>query len=363
VRATLREASLFASSRKRCATALVIAVGAAACARANSFDRQDPVGVTQSAPLPKTPELPPADAGEEIDARSAVLDATVLPQARLVELGLQIKEHDAPHLRWRQVENLNWQAIATASELTAAPTAQAPCEAGMQLIQGNALVDASGSAETDRVEALQDSACTEWRVPKRICGAFSETKWQTLRQELKTVPRAVCMDTYEYPNRKGEYPLTVVTYAEANAYCTRENKRICTETEWTFACEGEEGRPYPYGYARDAKACPIDRPRIEPPEDTFIPRTMHRTALGIDQMWQGERSGDYASCVSPFGVHDMTGNVDEWTRSVRKWGYPMILKGGHWSYVRGRCRPQTRGHGPRYVNVETGFRCCKDVAP
>jgi formylglycine-generating enzyme len=353
---------LFASSRNSIA-ALLIAIAIAACARVNGVDRSDPIGVTHSAPLARTPDLLVDSGSETMDASSTLPEATVLRQARLVELGLRIKEHDAPHRRWRQVENLNWQAIATPAGLTPEPEMHAPCEAGMQLVQGSALVDSAGSAETDGVEALQDSACTEWRVPKRICGVFSETKWQTLRKDLKTVPLAVCMDTYEYPNRKGEYPLTVVTYSEATAYCTRENKRLCTETEWTFACEGEEGRPYPYGYTRDAKACPIDRPRIEPPEDTFIPRTMHRTALGIDQMWQGERSGDYAACVSTFGVHDMTGNVDEWTRSVRKWGYTMILKGGHWSYVRGRCRPQTRGHGPRYVNVETGFRCCKDAVP
>jgi formylglycine-generating enzyme required for sulfatase activity len=57
----------------------------------------------------------------------------------------------------------------------------------------------------------------------------------------------------------------------------------------------------------------------------------------------------------------MTGNVDEWTRSVRNYGYKMILKGGHWGPGRQRCRPQTRGHGPYYIRYDQGFRCCADI--
>ena len=93
------------------------------------------------------------------------------------------------------------------------------------------------------------------------------------------------------------------------------------------------------------------------------PRTTARTAHGADHSWRGTRSGEAARCVSPYGIHDLTGNVDEWTQSVRRGGYQMILKGGHWGPARQRCRPQTRGHGPHYVRYDQGFRCCADPAP
>ena len=144
--------------------------------------------------------------------------------------------------------------------------------------------------------------------------------------------------------------------------CKRVGKRLCTESEWTFACEGEEGSPYPYGYSRDATACRIDVLANRPGDKALIPRTTASAALAMDSAWQGKRAGEMPRCKSPFGVHDMTGNVDEWTRSVRPHGYRMILKGGHWGPVRQRCRPQTRGHGPRYVRYDQGFRCCTDAS-
>jgi formylglycine-generating enzyme len=359
---TRPEVSLF---RSYCNAARGLGIYALVVSACGSRAAQEPVGVS----LPKTPAVeaePPAqDAGitrEATNADGSVTDANVQTAPRLIELGYAIREHRAYARSWRQVQGLNWQAIAPPSTaITKAPQREGPsCEPGMVSIRGRHLLDPKGSDQTDRVESLQDATCTRWSVPKRICAEFSAAKWSETRATLPTQELAYCIDRFEYPNRAGEYPLAVVTYAEAEGYCKREGKRMCTETEWTFACEGEEGRPYPYGYERDSKACPVDRPRIEPEEDTFAPRTTHRTALGIDRMWQGEPSGKFAACISPFGVNDMTGNVDEWTRSIRTWGYRMILKGGHWSYVRGRCRPQTRGHGPRYVNVETGFRCCSD---
>ncbi|NOU34148.1 MAG: SUMF1/EgtB/PvdO family nonheme iron enzyme [Polyangiaceae bacterium] len=307
----------------------------------------------------------PSDAAVPDAAPAEAADAGPVGP-RLLELGYRInKTHKEPHLSWRQVQTLNWQAVAEGLAPLPPASALSPseCPTGMISIRGGLLLDKKGKDDTDLVEAAQDTACEQWRVPKRVCDRFSEEKWKALAAAFPRKDMHFCVDRYEYPNRQGEFPLVVTTFSESEKYCAKEGKRLCTENEWTLACEGEEGRPYPYGYARDATACPIDRPRIEPPEDTFIPRTNGHTARGIDTMWQGERSGAFARCVSPFGVADMTGNVDEWTRSVRTWGYKMILKGGHWSYVRARCRPQTRGHGPKYVNVETGFRCCQDAPP
>ena len=63
-------------------------------------------------------------------------------------------------------------------------------------------------------------------------------------------------------------------------------------------------------------------------------------------------------CVSSFGVHDLTGNVDEWTTSTRTSGFRSVLKGGYWSVVRNRCRPSTRAHNEGHRYYQQGFRCC-----
>ena len=76
------------------------------------------------------------------------------------------------------------------------------------------------------------------------------------------------------------------------------------------------------------------------------------------RLWQGEPSGARTNCKSAFGVHDMTGNVDEWV--VNESGHPFKsgLKGGYWGPVRDRCRPMTTAHGEEFSYYQVGFRCC-----
>ncbi|RYE82470.1 MAG: hypothetical protein EOO75_20655, partial [Myxococcales bacterium] len=247
-----------------------------------------------------------------------------------------------------------------------APAASDACPAGMQLVAGGLLVDRQGRDDSDEVLRLQNEACTRWLTDDRdlngLCTRFDPERWRALSAGLPRRPVRVCVDRYEYPNVRGEYPLVVVTFAEAETMCAKAGKRMCTESEWTLACEGEEGRPYPYGHERDEQACTIGILAPGPAKDMFAPRTTARTARGTDRSWRGTRSGQSPRCVSPYGVEDLTGNVDEWTRTVRRGGYTMIMKGGHWGPARQRCRPQTRGHGPRYVRYDQGFRCCSDPA-
>src|SRR5687767_10713653 len=155
--------------------------------------------------------------------------------------------------------------------------------------------------------------------------------------------------------------MIVATFHESEAICKKESKRLCTENEWTWACEGEEARPYPYGYTRDATACVIDRTWRPFTEGGLQPRDGQKAREELDRLWQGEPSGSRAACKSPYGVYDMTGNVDEWTRTVNSTGYSSILKGGYWGPVRARCRPSTRAHNEDFVAYQQSFRCCADA--
>lgn len=169
-----------------------------------------------------------------------------------------------------------------------------------------------------------------------------------------------CMDTYEWPNRVGANPAVMVTWLEAQESCASVGKRLCGEDEWTYACEGDSMVPYPYGYERDATACNIDR-HFDPPDRRLISHASHAAALAeAARVYTAVPSGSMARCVSPSGVHDLTGNVDEWTVSATGRPYRSALKGGWWGFVRTRCRPTTRAHFEHFRYYQIGFRCCAD---
>ncbi len=310
-----------------------------------------------------------APAAEPAAAPSAEASAAQI-KARAEELSIpitQIYQHRRHH--WRRLSAVNWQAFDEAPPPMPpdeSPPAPRGCPSDMVRVAGRFLVSESG-ADDDRVLLVQNEACVEWRSGSHgadgLCARFDPARWAAARERLGRRALDLCVDRWEYPNRRGEYPIIVSTYSESRAYCAREGKRLCTESEWTFACEGEAGLPYPYGYERDPSACNFERKVPLDIADDFAPRMLPSTAAALDRAFEGLRSGERPRCVSPFGVGDMTGNVDEWTTSVRRGGYQMILKGGHSGFVRSRCRPATRGHGPLYVNHSQGFRCCADAPP
>jgi hypothetical protein len=223
-------------------------------------------------------------------------------------------------------------------------------------------LDLHGEA-TGEIERIQDDACTDWiskEFPAR-CRTFDKAKIDEEVAKLPTRELDFCMDRFEYPNVLGQNPVIVVTFHEAESLCEKSQKRLCNENEWTFACEGEEVRPYPYGYARDSQSCVVDRNWRPFAEGALQPRDGAGARAELDRLWQAEPSGSRSTCKSPFGVYDMTGNVDEWTRSARTTGFSSILKGGYWGPVRARCRPATRAHNEDFVAYQQGFRCCGDA--
>ncbi len=177
------------------------------------------------------------------------------------------------------------------------------------------------------------------------------------------VHKRVCMDRFEWPNRPGAKPDVGMDWNEANAQCSAVGKRLCSDTEWTLACEGQEHLPYPYGYQRNPSACNIDKPYIEPDDAKWANlKTRAAEAARLDQR---EGSGTRESCVSPYGLYDMTGNVDEWVVNenghTKEKPYVSGLKGGYWGPVRDRCRPMTTDHNQWHTGYQIGFRCCQDV--
>lgn len=238
------------------------------------------------------------------------------------------------------------------------------CADDMIKISGNMLDDGEkpGWMSTS-IESVQKNSCTDWiekKFPER-CKSFDREKWLEDSKLFSKKYREFCIDKYEWPNQKGNYPWVMVTFPEAQSLCESAGKRLCTEDEWTFACEGEEATPYPYGYSRNSEECGIDKQWRKYSQKALTLRGDSACSKELQRLWNGSRSGDHLSCVSSYGVEDMTGNVDEWTVRVRPGEYSSILKGGYWGPVRNRCRPSTRNHAPGHTFYQQGFRCCSNL--
>lgn len=302
---------------------------------------------------------------------SVALVGLVVHLARQSPFGLDVT--DALSSRtlqrpWQLRRGKHWQVVAAPSEnqeaTDAAEGTRGACSAGMVEVQGRMKMDPppGGGADARTIEELQKTTCTKWinrEYPER-CAQFDRAAWLELSKELPQRPMHFCIDRYEYPDQKGAYPWVGVSWYEAVDICADEGKRLCDELEWTFACEGEEAAPYPYGYVRDPEACVIDKTWRPYNEKALRPRDGESAMLEMDKLWQGVPAGAQPRCRSPFGVYDLTGNVDEWTRSAREGERPSILKGGYWGPVRTRCRPATRSHDENHVFYQEGFRCCTD---
>jgi formylglycine-generating enzyme len=176
-----------------------------------------------------------------------------------------------------------------------------------------------------------------------------------------------CMDRYEWPNHKGELPALLMSWVDAKKQCEDIGKRLCTEDEFNFACEGEAMLPYTYGYERDATKCNIDKAYRKRTHKLFKYASCMKKPqckAELEKLDQRLPTGSMPQCVSPFGVYDLNGNINEWVfRPKEKTPNRSGLKGGWWGPVRGRCRPTVGFHKEEDYGYEEGFRCCKDAAP
>ncbi len=142
-------------------------------------------------------------------------------------------------------------------------------------------------------------------------------------------------------------PVNRASWTEATRICRAQGARLCTASEWQFACEGEEMRPYAYGFERDSSACNVD-----------IAAGLGRVGRLVDHR---VAVGSKPRCTSAFGVFDMAGNVDEWvTLEGLPRGTREVMKGSWWIPGKHTCRAQQAGHGDSYGGTETGVRCCRD---
>jgi hypothetical protein len=227
------------------------------------------------------------------------------------------------------------------------------------MVEPTSLACPSGMIEVDGDYCPNlEQKCLRWLDPetKQRCAEFAPTSSCKGKQAHKHF----CIDRFEYPNTQGDKPVVMKTWIEAKATCTSEGKHLCGDSEWTLACEGRERLPYPYGYTRSDEACNIDKPH--PDVDEAALADPARRQGEVARLDQRDPSGAREACVSPYGVYDMTGNVDEWVVNESGRPFKSGLKGGYWGPVRDRCRPMTIAHDEEFSFYQIGFRCCSDPA-
>lgn len=152
---------------------------------------------------------------------------------------------------------------------------------------------------------------------------------------------------------KDDHPVVQVSVEDAAAFCAHYGLRLPTEAEWELAARGNtDQRRYPWG-SRD------------PQQGADAPANFGTLRCCAADASDGFRYtapiGSFPTGVSPFGIHDMAGNVWEWTADTFL-GRPntAALRGGGWgnnphclrvSYRHGNRRDVGRDH--------IGIRCAR----
>ncbi len=140
------------------------------------------------------------------------------------------------------------------------------------------------------------------------------------------------------------HPVVYVSLEDARAYATWAGKRLPTEEEWQYAAEGPQKFRYPWGNEMQLGRCNTGDSADTTPVDAF------------------------PNGASPFGVHDLCGNVWQWTESERSDGRTRfcLLKGGSFFRAKGSDwyfdgGPQTNQFTAKFLLMWPGLDRCATI--
>ncbi len=221
--------------------------------------------------------------------------------------------------------------VGAASLLVGSEAIAASCPRDMALVNGSCVDKFEGSL----VEVLEDG---------------TEVPFSPYQTPAGHKVRAV--------SQEGVAPQAHISMVDAQKACKTSGKRLCHAKEWKSACKGPDKTRYPYGDTREANAC-VDTDRTSPVLKKYMgehtARTMNDPTLNQEPNTL-EPTGAAAACTNSYGVHDMVGNIHEWTDDA-------AFRGGYYldTKLNGEgCDYVTTAHSAIYYDYSTGFRCCAD---
>ena len=170
----------------------------------------------------------------------------------------------------------------------------------------------------------------------------------------------------KFPAGEENFPVSDVTWEDAQNYASWAGKRLPTEEEWEFAARGTDGRAYPWGN------------EVRPDSANVLAKAGDKSsAVAV---------GSKPNGVSPYNINDLSGNVWEWTSSEYKpyeggtidelpgYSNVKVIRGGAYVSLAKQATttlrrgwPATRNDWPPNTDkrkidyTKTGFRCAQDA--
>jgi len=175
---------------------------------------------------------------------------------------------------------------------------------------------------------------------------------------------------------RGRHPINCVDWYQASAYCASVGKHLpsVAELEWA-ARNGDEGTLYPWGDAAPSaslvNACgpecfPRTRPMVYDQLGQPVPEDSDRPLYAEDDGFVDTAPvGSFPKGDNRWGVHDLAGNVFEWTATKLDGPAPPLffLHGGSYrvsSFYAGVLKSFGRGHAPATDHAGSlGLRCAR----
>jgi len=168
-----------------------------------------------------------------------------------------------------------------------------------------------------------------------------------------------------------DHPVTQVSWDDAQAYCSAQDKRLPSEVEWEYAARSGHEGDVSYAFGENILK-----------EGDYLANIWNGSFPILNTVADGFATtspvGHFG--LSPAGLSDMAGNVWEWTadwhgsyagrtgaNDAPMEGSSRVQRGGSFLCEAGVChgyRVSARSHStPDSSLMHVGFRCARDFAP
>ncbi|MDF0668565.1 MAG: SUMF1/EgtB/PvdO family nonheme iron enzyme [Nitrospira sp.] len=216
---------------------------------------------------------------------------------------------------------------------------------------------------------VQETGYRTTAEEKGSAWAFVEGKgWEEVKGANWQKPEAGA--TVLASNRT-EHPVVAVSWDDAVSFCRWAGKRLPAEAEFEYAMRAGTTTQYWWGQGNPGTR------RVENIADESAKHLLNVIMKGYnDGAVRTAPVGSYEA--NPWGLHDMSGNVREWTADWYDEGYYgkgpernpkgpssgqyRVLRGGSWADEPGYVRSASRGRAMPTTRLDgIGFRCAQDI--